>query len=79
MLTRKITIFAATTALGVAAFAGTANADPKEFPGCRGGVTANAAQEAGGLGHLIDLGGSGQPLSPADFEANFVRDFCATD
>ena len=78
MLTRKITIFAATTALGVAAFAGTANADPKEFPGCRGAVTANAAQEAGGLGHLTDPL-SGFPVSPADFEANFVRDFCATD
>ncbi|MEA2309118.1 MAG: hypothetical protein QOI65_1404 [Thermoleophilaceae bacterium] len=78
MLTRKITIFAATTALAVAAFAGTANADPKEFPGCRGGVTANAAQEAGGLGHLTDPL-SHFPVAPADFEANFVRDFCATD
>jgi hypothetical protein len=80
MLTRKLTILAATTAIGVAAFSGTASADPKSEPGCRGEATSGLAQEAGGLGHVTDTDingvGSGFPVSPQDVQETFVRPVC---
>lgn len=80
MLTRKLTILAATTAIGVAAFAGTASADPKSSPGCRGQVTSGIAQEAGGLGHVTDIDvfgtGTGFQIAPKDLQEDFVRPDC---
>ena len=75
MLTRKLTVLAATTAIGVAAFAGTANAEPKEFPGCRGEATSTRAHEFGGLGHATDPL-SGFPVAPSDLQENEIRAIC---
>jgi hypothetical protein len=74
MLTRKLTIFAATTALGVAAFSGSASADPKSSPGCRGHFSAGLAQEFGGLGHATTE--AGFDISPSDLEEGLIRPFC---
>ena len=80
MLTRKLTILVATTAIGVAAFAGTAAADPKSSPGCRGDATSGLAQEAGGLGHVTDIDingvGTGFDVAPKDVQEGFVRPIC---
>jgi hypothetical protein len=77
MLTRKLTILAATTALGVAAFAGTASADPKAQPGCRGEFSSGLAQEFGGLGHALTE--AGFPISPDDLQEGLIRPFCQLD
>lgn len=74
MLTRKLTILAATTAIGVAAFAGTANADPKATPGCRGEAASDRAHEFGGLGHATTL--AGFPISPSDLQETEIRPLC---
>ncbi|HKP91853.1 MAG TPA: hypothetical protein VJT75_17935 [Thermoleophilaceae bacterium] len=74
MLTRKLTILAATTALGLAAFGGTATADPKANPGCRGEFASGLAHEFGGLGHATTE--AGFPISPADLQEGLIRPFC---
>ena len=77
MLTRKLTILAATTALGLAAFGGTANADPKANPGCRGEFASGLAHEFGGLGHATTE--AGFPISPSDLQETLIRPFCEVD
>jgi hypothetical protein len=74
MLTRKLTILAATTALGLAAFGGTASADPQAYPGCRGEFSAGLAQEFGGLGHYTTE--AGFPLPPDELQEGLIRPFC---
>lgn len=80
MLTRKLTILAATTAVGVAAFSGTASADTQAFPGCRGDATSGIAQQFGGLGHVTDTDlygtGTGFQVAPKDIQDGFVRPIC---
>jgi hypothetical protein len=77
MLTRKLTILAATTALGLAAFGGTASADPQAYPGCRGDVTSETAREVGGLGHFTNF--AGFPVHPADLHDETIRPLCEPD
>jgi hypothetical protein len=77
MLTRKLTILAATTAIGVAAFAGTASADPKTEPGCRGDATSTRAHEFGGLGHATTT--AGFPIAPSDLQESEIRPICDPD
>ena len=74
MLTRKITILAATTALGFAAFGGSASADQPNDPGCRGDVTSATAHEVGGLGHFTSF--SGFPVNPGDLQEDTIRPLC---
>jgi hypothetical protein len=74
MLTRKLTILAATTALGVSALAGTASADPKEYSGCRGDAASTRAHEFGGLGHATTF--AGFPSSPSDLQETEIRPLC---
>jgi hypothetical protein len=74
MLFRKLAVLGATTALGVAAFAGTANADPQTTPGCRGEATSDRARDAGGLGHYTNE--FGFPVQPADLQENTIRPLC---
>ena len=77
MLTRKLTILAATSALGLAAFGGTASADQPNDPGCRGGVTSGTAQEVGGLGHFTNF--AGFPVRPDELQEETIRPFCELD
>ena len=74
MLTRKIAVLGATTALGVAAFAGTASADPKASEGCRGEATSIRAHEFGGLGHATTF--AGFDISPSDLQETEIRPLC---
>jgi hypothetical protein len=74
MLTRKLTIAAATTALGLAAFGGTASADKPNDPGCRGTFSSGLAQEFGGLGHATTE--AGFPLRPDELQEGLIRPFC---
>jgi hypothetical protein len=74
MLTRKLTILAATTALGVSAFAGTASADPQAYPGCRGDATSTRAQEFGGMGHATTE--AGFPIAPNEVQETEIRPIC---
>jgi hypothetical protein len=74
MLTRKLTILAATTALGLAAFGGTASADPQAYPGCRGDFTSGTAQEVGGLGHFTNF--AGVPERPDVLQEETIRPIC---
>ena len=74
MLTRKLTILAATTALGRAAFGGTAAADKPNDPGCRGDLTSGAAHDFGGLGHATTF--AGFPLAPNDLQSETIRPLC---
>ena len=74
MLARKIAVVAATTAVSVAAFAGSANADPKAFPGCRGEATSIRAHEFGGLGHATTY--AGFPISPSELQETEIRPLC---
>jgi hypothetical protein len=76
-MTRKLTILAATTALGLAALGGTASADPKAYPGCRGDVTSSTAREVGGLGHFTNF--AGFPVNPGDLQEETVRPQCEVD
>jgi hypothetical protein len=69
MLTRKLTILAATTALG-----GTAAADKPDDPGCRGDLTSGAAHDFGGLGHATTF--AGFPLAPNDLQSETIRPLC---
>jgi hypothetical protein len=77
MLTRKLTILAATTALGLAAFGGTAAADQPNIPGCRGDLTSGAAHEFGGLGHATTF--AGFPESPKELQETTIRPLCEED
>lgn len=77
MLTRKLTILAATTALGLAALGGTANADPKAQPGCRGTFSSGLAQEFGGLGHATTE--AGFQIAPDELQEGLIRPFCEAD
>jgi hypothetical protein len=77
MLTRKLTILAATTALGLAAFGGTASADQPNNPGCRGEFTSGLAHEFGGMGHAVTE--AGFPVSPNDEQKFLIRPFCDED
>jgi hypothetical protein len=77
MLTRKLTILAATAAVGVAAFTGSASADPQVSPGCRGQFSSGLAQEFGGMGHATTE--AGFPISPNDLQEGLIRPFCEVD
>jgi hypothetical protein len=77
MLTRKLTILAATTALGLAAFGGTASADKPNDPGCRGNLTSGSAHDFGGLGHVTDF--AGFPQNAGDYEAIAIRPLCVEE
>lgn len=77
MLTRKITILAATTALGLGAFGGTASADKPNDPGCRGHVTSTTTHEVGGLGHFTNF--AGFPVNPGDLQEETIRPLCEED
>ena len=75
-MTRKLSVLAATCALALGAFGGTASADKPSSPGCEGRDTAFVAQGAGGdsngLANTLDELG----LTREQFEA--AQDlFCA--